>query len=226
MAEREKKSGIYIHIPFCHSKCTYCSFITGSYEELLVENYISALEAEIRRKAASLLPSQKFVDTIYFGGGTPSIISPKQLERLLSTCLESFHVCQKTEITAEMNPSDLQKSRLEAFRQIGINRASVGIQSFIDLQLKAIGRDHSAEQALTAIEKLHASGFDNISIDLIAGLPDQTWQQWSYNLSTAFSMLPDHLSIYLLEIKEATTLYAQVKSGRVATPDQDLAAQI
>jgi oxygen-independent coproporphyrinogen-3 oxidase len=219
-------AGLYIHIPFCHSKCTYCSFITGSYEDLLVKRYMRALAAELRAAAAQLTPDERRIDTIYFGGGTPSIIDPAELEKILITCYESFDVDTNVEITAEMNPADIDAARLRAYRAIGINRVSIGIQSFIDEQLQAMGRDHSAKDAIGAFEQLRAAGFDNISLDLIAGLPEQTREQWSYNLSRALELAPEHLSIYLLEIKAGTILYAQVKSGRWRAPDDDLAAEM
>jgi oxygen-independent coproporphyrinogen III oxidase len=219
-------SGIYLHIPFCHSKCTYCSFITGSYEDQLARRYMDALGREIRACAEKLSAEELKVDTIYFGGGTPSIIAPDELARLLGICRENFSVAPDAEITAEMNPSDIDPARLGEYRSMGINRASLGIQSFIDAQLQAMGRDHSARDATRAIELLRDAGFDNISLDLIAGLPDQTEEQWRYNLSRAFELSPEHLSIYLLEIKEGTILYSQVKSGRLKRPDEDLAADM
>jgi len=219
-------AGLYLHIPFCHSKCTYCSFITGSYEDLLVQRYLSALLKEIATTASLLSLSERKIDTIYFGGGTPSIISPDWIERLLNTCYQHFSVQEKTEITIETNPSDINADRLNYYRSLGINRVSLGIQSFIDEQLKEIGRDHSAKDAKLAIEHLRKAGFDNISLDLIAGLPSQTLEQWEYNLSSALAFDPEHLSIYLLEIKEGTTLYAQIRSGRLKTPDEDLAAEM
>lgn len=219
-------SGIYLHIPFCHSKCTYCSFITGGYEDNLAQHYLRALEAEIRARAAALEPAARRVDTIYFGGGTPSIIAPSALARLLDVCRACFDVEENSEITAEMNPADIESERLRAYRAMGINRASVGIQSFIDTQLQALGRDHSAGDAERALALLRDAGFDNISLDLIAGLPEQTREQWQYNLTRAVALAPEHMSVYLLEIKEGTTLYAQVKSGRLRAPDEDLAADM
>ncbi|MEW6730539.1 MAG: radical SAM family heme chaperone HemW [Acidobacteriota bacterium] len=219
-------AGLYLHIPFCQAKCTYCSFITGSYEDLLAQRYLKALAAEVRASAASLTPAKRSVDTIYFGGGTPSIIAPAALEQLLEVCHECFDVAADAEITVEMNPSDIDLARLRSYREMGINRASVGVQSFIDTQLRAMGRDHSAADAFSAVDKLRSAGFDNISIDLIAGLPEQTLEQWHHNLAQACSLAPEHLSIYLLEIKEGTTLYAQIRSGQLQTPDEDLAAEM
>lgn len=219
-------AGLYLHIPFCHSKCTYCSFITGGFEDSLAERYLSALLKELDSTANSLpLPARK-IDTIYFGGGTPSIISPDWIERLLNACNKNFSVDEKAEITIETNPADISSEQIKHYKNIGINRVSLGVQSFIDEQLKEIGRDHSAQEARLAIEKLREAGFKNISLDLIAGLPNQTLSQWEYNLSSALFFNPEHLSIYLLEIKEGTTLYAQIRSGKLKTPDEDLAAEM
>ncbi len=219
-------AGLYLHIPFCHSKCTYCSFITGSYEDLLAERYLNALILEIKSLSSRLSDKERQIDTIYFGGGTPSIISPSWITKLLEHCYQYFTVSSKPEITIEVNPADINLDHLQTYQKIGINRVSVGIQSFIDKQLKEIGRDHSASQASQAIKQLRQAGFNNISLDLIAGLPNQSLEQWQYNLSEAISLEPEHLSIYLLEIKAGTTLSAQIKSGRLAMPDEDLAAEM
>jgi oxygen-independent coproporphyrinogen III oxidase len=219
-------AGLYLHIPFCHSKCTYCSFITGGYEDLLAERYLNALILEIKSLSSHLSDKERQIDTIYFGGGTPSIIAPSWITKLLEHCYQYFTVAPNPEITIEVNPADINLDHLQSYQKIGINRVSVGIQSFIDKQLKEIGRDHSAKQASQAIKQLRCAGFDNISLDLIAGLPNQTLEEWQYNLSEAISLEPEHLSIYLLEIKAGTTLSAQIKSGRLAMPDEDLAAEM
>ena len=219
-------AGIYIHIPFCHSKCTYCSFITGSYEEELAQRYHQALLVEIQAKAALLSDDARKVDTIYFGGGTPSILETKLIAQLLQVCYQYFSVSETAEITIEMNPADITLAKLSEYRSLGINRTSLGIQSFIDKELIAIGRDHSVAQAHQALNCLRHAGFDNISLDLIAGLPQQSLKQWQHNLKTALELKPEHLSIYLLEIKSGTTLAAQIKSGLLASPDEDLAAEM
>lgn len=226
MFKLAKLAGLYLHIPFCHSKCTYCSFITGSYEDALVERYLNALISEIKSTAQNLSKTERQIDTIYFGGGTPSIINVKWIAKLLETCYQHFEVVPNPEITIEINPADVNNSILTTYRSLGINRTSLGIQSFIDKQLVQIGRDHSASQATYAIEQLRKVGFDNISLDLIAGLPDQTLKEWQYNLSRALELSPEHMSIYLLEIKEGTTLSAQIKSAKLAKPDEDLAAEM
>ncbi|MBI4854023.1 MAG: radical SAM family heme chaperone HemW [Acidobacteria bacterium] len=219
-------AGLYLHIPFCHSKCTYCSFITGSYEDLLVQRYLTALLKEIASTSKLLPPLAQKIDTIYLGGGTPSIITPEWIESLLNACYKHFLVDSSSEITIEINPADINLERLKYYKNLGINRVSVGVQSFIDEQLKEIGRDHSSKEAILAIENLRKVGFDNISLDLIAGLPNQTLKEWKYNLSKALELSPEHLSIYLLEVKEKTTLYAQIRSGKLKKPDDDLAAEM
>lgn len=219
-------AGLYLHIPFCHSKCTYCSFITGGYEDLLVERYLHTLLKEIELVSNKLPQTARKIDTIYFGGGTPSIIAPQKIEELLEACYKHFSVDSLPEVTIEVNPADVDIERLKFYRKLGINRVSVGIQSFIDEQLKEIGRDHSAKEAKIAVETLRKAGFNNISLDLIAGLPNQTLEQWKYNLSRAIEFEAEHLSIYLLEVKEGTTLYAQIRSGKMEKPDDDLAAEM
>jgi oxygen-independent coproporphyrinogen-3 oxidase len=219
-------AGVYLHIPFCHSKCTYCSFITGGYEDLLAERYLNSLLKEVTSISSKLSPLARKIDTIYFGGGTPSIISCKWIEKLLNACYKDFSVEVSSEITIEVNPADIDIDRLKYYKTLGINRISVGIQSFIDEQLKEIGRDHSAKEAVSAINTIRKAGFENISLDLIAGLPKQTLEEWKYNLLRAMEFSPEHLSIYLLEIKEGTTLSAQIRSGKAKKPDEDLAAEM
>ncbi|MCS6886055.1 MAG: radical SAM family heme chaperone HemW [Acidobacteriota bacterium] len=216
-----KPVGLYLHIPFCHSRCTYCSFVTGSYNRPLAELYLQSLAKEILSAAQNRL-----CDTIYLGGGTPSIIPPEETKTLLQACRDSFSVMTDAEITIEINPSDIDVRKLELYRSYGINRASIGIQSFIDDELQRIGRDHTAGQALTAVPLLRKVGFDNISIDLICGLPGQALSEWAYNLEQAFSIAPDHLSVYLLEVKEGSLLQAQIYSGKLPPPDEELLADM
>ena len=171
-------------------------------------------------------PDRVPVDTIYFGGGTPSIVEAHHLARLIEACRENFDVAADAEITIEINPATISAQKLEAWRASGINRASVGVQSFIDGELAALSRTHTAEDARRTVEALADVGFDNISIDLIAGLPEQTLADWEFNLEEALRLRPSHLSLYLLEVKEGTQLYAQLKRAERPRPDDDLAAEM
>ncbi|MFN2500727.1 MAG: radical SAM family heme chaperone HemW [Pyrinomonadaceae bacterium] len=216
-------AGVYLHIPFCKSRCSYCDFATDVYRTGdAVESYVSALLREIDLFLESGTP----IDTIYFGGGTPSLLSPHQLERTLKAITNKFNVEPGSEITMEMNPATVTLDSLAAYRLSGINRASFGVQTFDDRALKLLARGHNAADARRTFEMLRAAGFENISFDLIAGLPGQTLDAWRDNLDEAMKLGPEHISLYLLEIHEGTPLAEQVRSGRQPTPDEDLAAEM
>jgi oxygen-independent coproporphyrinogen-3 oxidase len=190
----------------------------------LAARYLAALVQEITTTAANLPTHQ--VDTIYLGGGTPSIMADADITALLATCRQQFSVASTAEITIEMNPSDVSLAKAQHYRDLGINRVSLGVQSLQNQELQALGRDHNSQAVFSAYATLRQAGFTNISLDLIAGLPGQTWLQWEDNLHQVLQLAPEHLSIYLLELKPGSTLYAQVKQGRLAAPDEDLAAQM
>lgn len=214
--------GIYIHIPFCRSRCSYCDFATDVYKSAeIVESYVSALTKEIGN-----FPTSETVDTIYFGGGTPSLLSARQLEKILKTVHKKFPVADNAEITMEMNPATVTLETLKAYKNLGVNRASFGAQTFDDIELKRLGRKHTAQDVRETIELLRAADFDNVSFDLIAGLPRQMLNDWERNLDEALKLKPEHLSLYLLEIHEATPLAEQIGSGRQPLPDEELAAEM
>ncbi len=214
------KAGVYLHIPFCRSRCSYCDFATDVYKSAaIVESYISAVVTEIEN-----FPTQEKIDTIYFGGGTPSLLSPAQLEKILAKIHKKFSVEADSEITMEMNPATVTIETLREYKYLGVNRASFGAQTFDDAELKRLGRRHTANDVRETIELLRAANFTNVSFDLIAGLPRQTLQDWERNLDEALKLNPEHLSLYLLEIHEATPLAEQIRSGRQPLPDEDLAA--
>jgi oxygen-independent coproporphyrinogen-3 oxidase len=226
----ERRAGIYIHIPFCERKCTYCNFNTTDFVATQARRYIDAVAREIafwgENAERASTPDRVPVDTIYFGGGTPSIVEARHLARLIEACRENFDVAADAEVTIEINPATFSAEKLEAWRASGINRASVGVQSFIDRELAALSRTHTAEDPRRTVEALADVGFDNISIDLIAGLPEQTLADWEFNLEEALRLRPSHLSLYLLEVKEGTQLYAQLKRAERPRPDDDLAAEM
>jgi oxygen-independent coproporphyrinogen-3 oxidase len=219
-----KPGGIYIHIPFCRARCSYCDFATGAYEGALAERYVRAVANEISAFRTS--EAAHVVNTIYFGGGTPSLLTPAQVARILEAVRERFRVAQDAEVTMEMNPGTLTPDTLDAFRALGVNRASFGAQTFDDLELRRLGRTHTAEDVRRTISFLRESGFTNVSFDLIAGLPAQTLPAWSRNLDEALSLRPEHLSFYILEVHEGTPLASQIKRGLQPTPDDDLAAEM
>jgi oxygen-independent coproporphyrinogen-3 oxidase len=223
------RAGIYIHIPFCRSRCSYCDFATGQFESALAERYSHALVEEIKRFDAahgdgSDNPCE--ADTIYFGGGTPSLLTPAQASRILDAARRRFQISPSPEVTMEMNPGTLTLERLREFRRLGINRASFGAQTFDDQELRRLGRTHTAEETRRTFRDLREAGFDNISFDLIAGLPEQTLSAWSRNLDEALALRPEHLSLYLLEVHEGTPLADHIRRGMWREPDADLAAEM
>src|SRR6185369_13957858 len=163
-------AGLYLHVPFCSSRCSYCDFATGLYQSELAERYVRALIVEI----GSSRYHSEIVDTIYFGGGTPSLLSPAQLERILASIYERFEITAGPEITLEINPGSATPEKLRAFRSLGVNRASFGAQTFDDAELAKLGRSHNSADTLRTFAALREAGFANVSFDLIAGLPGQT----------------------------------------------------
>lgn len=230
------QAGLYIHIPFCERKCTYCNFNTTDYFESLARRYIDAVKAEIfwwgnahaehERPRAGNAAGRLEIDTIYFGGGTPSIVEAQLLAGLVEACRNAFEVSPDAEVTIEINPATLAQSKLETWLGAGINRASVGVQSFIDRELVSLSRTHTADTARRTLNLLREAGFDNISLDLIAGLPEQSFADWEANLHEALELRPEHLSLYLLEVKEGTQLFSQINRGQRPAPDDDLAAEM
>ena len=224
-------AGVYLHIPFCKSRCSYCDFATDVYRNAeVVERYVSALIKEIASSAfenpKSKIQNPKSADTIYFGGGTPSLLSPDQVEQILNSIHQTFDIASQVEITMEMNPATVTPATLAGYRALGVNRASFGVQTFDDRELKLLARGHDANDARQTFRLLRDAGFENISFDLIAGLPGQTLSGWKRNLDEAISMRPEHISLYLLEVHEGTPLAEQLKSGRRARPDEQLAAEM
>ena len=202
-----KPLGIYIHIPFCRSKCQYCDFysIGGSRDPRLVDNYIQALMVHFKEtgpRAADYL-----VDTVYFGGGTPSFFGADNLRRIFAELQHRFRVDRDAEISFEANPDSVSSGLLKKLRAEGFNRMSLGVQSDRDEMLKKLGRPHSYEQARNAVQLARACGFENISVDLMYGLPDQTAAQWEETLRHVLHLRPEHMSCYGLKVEEGTPLW-------------------
>lgn len=224
------QAGIYIHIPFCRSRCSYCDFATGMYEGEPAERYVDALTKELTKWSEVETPSA--ADTIYFGGGTPSLLTPEQIERILKAVHDRFEIVDGAEVTMEMNPAsvsssdELSNQKLRDFRRLGINRASFGAQTFDDRELKQLGRTHTSADIPSTFNRLREAGFENINFDLIAGLPNQTLAGWKRNLDEALKLRPDHLSLYLLDVHEGTPLADQIRSGMRPQPDDDLAGEM
>jgi oxygen-independent coproporphyrinogen-3 oxidase len=230
--------GIYIQVPFCQTKCTYCNFHTGVVSSARFAPYAEAVQTEIRehriRLAAAgvVLPSEiesEKVDTVYFGGGTPSLLDPAHLRAMLDAIRETFSAdCQ--EVTLEADPETIEQEKAAAWAAAGINRISFGVQSLSDLELKAAGRMHRRADVYRAVPTLRAAGIHNISFDLIAGLPHQTPESWRNSLGELLQLAPLHVSIYLLEVDEGSRLGSEILRGgkkysASAVPSDDAMAE-
>jgi oxygen-independent coproporphyrinogen-3 oxidase len=188
--------GLYLHIPFCESICSYCNFNRGLLDEGLKARYVDALEREIR----SAGDGRRTADTIFFGGGTPSLLEPAEIARLIAACRDGYSLASDAEITLETNPETASEARLTGFRQAGVNRISFGVQSFDDAELARLGRRHSAARAKDAVRTARAAGFRNLSFDLMFWLPGQSLESWLRTVEASIALDPDHLSLYLLEL--------------------------
>ena len=215
-------TAVYIHFPFCVQRCQYCDFITYAGVSHFIPAYLEALQKEIRL----VLPGSDRADSVYFGGGTPSLLNPKQVAELLQTIDTLVGINPVTEITLEANPGTVAFISLKELRKSGVNRLSLGIQSFLEQDLHLLGRIHSAEQARESIRQAQQAGFDNISLDLIFGLPGQTLQSWQQNLEEALTYGIQHLSLYSLIIEPGTPFERRVESGELVLPEDDLVADM
>lgn len=213
-------SGLYIHIPFCAAICNYCNFNRGLLDEALKRRYVSAVVDEIRRAPERGAD----VDTVFFGGGTPSLLAPAEVSRLLQACRDAFRVSADAEVTLEANPETVTDANLAAYRHAGVNRLSYGVQSFRDAELRRLGRLHSAETARRAVRMARGGGFDNISLDLMLWLPGQRLPEWLESVDALVELGPEHASIYLLEIYPNAPLRDEMaRGGWSVAPDEDAA---
>jgi oxygen-independent coproporphyrinogen-3 oxidase len=210
--------GLYLHIPFCSAICNYCNFNRGLMDESLKMRYVAALEREIAGHRAR----GRAVDTLYFGGGTPSLLEPDEIGRLIDACRSRFAVAADVEVTLEANPETVTWKRLAAYRQVGVNRLSFGVQSFRDAELQRLSRLHSASRARTAVGEARAAGFDNLSLDLMMWLPGQSPDQWLESVEAAVDLTPEHLSLYLLEVYPNAPLREEMARAKWSqAPDED-----
>lgn len=215
---------LYVHIPFCETKCTYCDFNTYSGLEILIPSYFESICKEINLWG-NLLRKPK-IKTVFFGGGTPSYVSYQFIEKILDSVRDSFDLDATAEITLEANPDDCKRPKLEAYKGLGITRISLGVQSLNDQLLRLLDRRHTADQAVNAYKTITDVGFDNVSIDLMYGLPDQSLDDWVKTLSATVGMTPRHLSLYCLTLEGGTPMERKIKAGNISDPDPDLAADM
>jgi oxygen-independent coproporphyrinogen III oxidase len=227
--------GIYISIPFCRTKCSFCNFASGVFSRELFDGYVKQVRAEI--EAAEHIARElggdleRHVDSIYLGGGTPSVLAPDQLECLFQTVRDAFEVGSTAEVTVECAPGTITEQVLEALLRCGVNRVSLGVQSFVDKECSAVGRLHTRVITIADIARLRARGIGNISVDLIAGLPHQTEESWDVSLAETLATGAPHVSVYMLEVDEDSRLGAELLAGGSRyhahfVPDDDLTADL
>ena len=225
--------GIYISVPFCKAKCTFCNFASDAFGSSRMQAYVDRLCAEIREsrrsaeKMGAVLPRK--ADSIYFGGGTPSLLAPEQFRQIFKALHDEFEVARNAEITLECAPGQLANETLDELLRQGMNRISFGVQSFVDRESSAVGRLHTAQQCIAEIARVRSAGVEEISLDLIAGLPHQTEQSWRYSLDQAIATEVPHLSVYMLEVDEESRLGKEMLAGGAryhasAVPSEDDAA--
>lgn len=213
-------AGIYLHVPFCRSKCSYCDFYSIVFSEPLVSRYVQALKTEIKLYSYFFSINQK-IDTIYWGGGTPSLLKIQHIKQVLHHLHDVFTISDSAEITLEMNPENSSRKDITAYRDIGINRISVGTQSFQNKELALMRRIHTPDDVKILGSLAQESGIENFSLDLIYGLPGQSLQDWEYTLSEALNLHPKHISAYSLTWSSKTLLGRKIINGDIPTPQEE-----
>jgi oxygen-independent coproporphyrinogen-3 oxidase len=215
-----EKVSLYFHFPFCMKKCLYCSFVSVDDKLFLVDEYVDSLLEEMRLYREDMnIPFS--VETLYFGGGTPSLMNPLQVGKVIERAAGLFALARDAEITIEANPGTLTGEKLAGYGSCGINRLSLGVQSFNDSMLKSLGRVHTAAQAVDSFRAARECGLENIGIDLINSLPGQTTAMWEEDLFSAVALGPEHISVYGLTIEEGTPFAAMEKNGALPLPDEE-----
>ncbi|MEP6988869.1 MAG: radical SAM family heme chaperone HemW [Chloroflexota bacterium] len=217
-------SSLYLHIPFCRIKCTYCAFNTYVNLDNLIEPFVQAMIQEIKIVGSS--KDRQQLHTVYIGGGTPSLLTAEQLQRILAAIQSEFDLLPGSEISMESNPSDLTSDYMASVRAIGVNRLSIGMQSANESELKLFERRHDLNAVIRAVEAARKGGFDNLNLDLIYGIPQQTLADWENSLKVLLQLQPEHVSLYALGLEDGTPLKTWVETGKYPAPDDDLAADM
>jgi len=214
--------GLYIHIPFCVKKCSYCDFISYPYDAGLAASYVCALDREMAQYAVEMSPEERRVRSIYVGGGTPTVLRGAQLVKIIEDCRKNFTVAGDAEITVECNPGTVDYNKLAEIRQAGVNRLSIGVQAQQQKLLDLLGRIHGWQQVAETVDNSRQAGFDNISLDLIFGIPGQSLRNWQRTLQNVLALFPEHISAYNLKIEPDTPLHRDVASGYLLPCDEEL----
>ncbi|MDI6857620.1 MAG: radical SAM family heme chaperone HemW [Dehalococcoidia bacterium] len=220
----QESLSLYVHVPFCRSKCVYCDFNSYAGRETLIPSYVDALLTEAN--AWSTACRERRVDTVFFGGGTPSLLPLDEMARLMEGLSSGFDIAPDAEISLEANPESADAAHLQGLRRLGFNRLSLGVQSFDDDELRFLGRIHTAARAEEACHEARAAGFDNVNLDLVFGLPGQSPEGWQQTLERALALRPEHLSLYALTVEEGTPLAAMIERGEAPPPDDDAQAEM
>jgi len=218
--------GIYLHIPFCLRRCKYCDFITYAGKEKFMPGYFAALINELRHQAKNLQNFPRQVDTVFFGGGTPSLLKAEWIEALIDCIRSEYGLAKHAEISVEANSGTLDQKLTAKLLEAGVNRLSIGVQSLADCDLVLLGRIHNPSQAVESIHSARQAGFRNISLDLMFGIPGQSLAGWKSNLQQALALQPDHLSLYSLILEPGTQLFDDVQSGKLQPVSEDLSADM
>lgn len=221
----DQRISIYIHFPFCQKRCAYCDFVTYAGKNHLISRYIKAIMDEITEVAKGIAPGTQ-VHTIYFGGGTPSLLPEDSIKKLLGLIFSKFPITPDVEITMEINPGTVIPGYMENLLKNRINRLSIGMQSANDSEIKELGRIHNFAQFSETIEDIKDAGFRNFSFDLIYGIPEQSMENWRQSLEKAIALNPPHLSIYSLTIEENTPFWKLLEEGKISSPDDDQMADM
>ena len=216
------KIGIYVHIPFCKQKCYYCDFVSFSKNEDKIEKYIEALKKEIKEESKKIDKEKYIIDTIYIGGGTPSYIDERYISEIVYEIRENYDIERQTEITIEVNPGTVNEEKLKEYNKIGINRLSIGLQSTNNELLKQIGRIHNYEDLINTYNLARKVGFENINVDLMLGLPNQTLTDIEDSLEKVINLKPEHISFYSLIIEENTLIEKMINKGDLILPSEEL----
>ena len=214
-----KTAGIYIHIPFCAIKCMYCDFYSVADREDAIPKFVKSIIWEIEN--CSIDVSEWEFDTIFFGGGTPSLLEAKYLDSIFSSLSKKYDISNIEEFTIEANPGEAPKERLIDFNSIGINRVSIGVQTFQPELLKFLTRSHNRDQIFITYDNVRSAGFENVNCDLIYSIPNQTWNMWEEDLKTLIKMNPEHISAYTLTVEKGTDLFSLVNNNEISMPGQN-----
>lgn len=217
-----KELGIYIHIPFCKQKCYYCDFVSYANKEEKIQEYIKCLQEEIGIESEKYKNEEYEITTIYIGGGTPSFIDDSYIERIINTIKQNYKLYENPEITIEVNPGTTNEKKIKKYKDIGINRISIGLQTTKDNLLKQIGRIHTYEEFLNCYKIVKKIGIDNINVDLMLGLPNQTLEDLKESLIEVINLKPNHISLYSLILEENTILEKMVSQNMTKLPEEDL----